>query len=69
MTYISSNGYTFCFDMRPEAYDIPCLGLFCPRWEEGLQERMQEWLSQRLAGELAVPGLARIATLAAAKCV
>jgi len=55
--------------MRPEAYDIPCLGLFCPRWEEGLQERMQEWLSQRLAGELAVPGLARIATLAAAKCV
>jgi hypothetical protein len=55
VTYISSSGYTFAFDMRPGAYDVPCLGLFCPRWEEGLQGRMVDWLADRLAGELAVP--------------
>ena len=50
VTYISSSGYTFAFDMRPDAYEVPCLGLVCPRWEEGLQEHMQRWLSQRVAG-------------------
>lgn len=54
VTYISSSGYTFAFDMRTGAYDVPCLGLFCPRWEEGLQEHMLDWLADRLAGELTV---------------
>jgi hypothetical protein len=49
VTYISSSGYTFAFDMRPGAYNVPCLGLVCPCWEEGLQARMQDWLERRLA--------------------
>lgn len=50
LTYISSSGYTFAFDMRPGAFDVPWLGLVCPRWEPDLQERMLGWLGQRLAG-------------------
>lgn len=49
VTYISSSGYTFAFDMRPDAYSVPCLGLVCPRGEEGLQSRMHDWLEARLA--------------------
>lgn len=53
VTYISSiTGYHFCFDMRPGGYKIPCLGLVCPRWEEGLQQDIPAWLEQRLAGGL-----------------
>lgn len=51
VTYISSSGYKFAFDMRPEAYDVPCLGLVCPRWEDSLDEWMQQGLAQRLDGE------------------
>lgn len=35
--------------MRPDAYSVPCLGLVCPRGEEGLQSRMHDWLEARLA--------------------
>jgi hypothetical protein len=52
VTYISSSGYNFAFDMCPEAYDTPCLGLFCPRWEDGLQDRMVGWMASRLSGRL-----------------
>lgn len=50
MTSISSNGYTFAFDMRPGAFPVPWLGLVCPRWEQDLQQHMLAWLDQRLAG-------------------
>lgn len=50
VTYISSSGYTFSFDMRPGSYSVPCLGLVCPCWEEGLQQDMRDWLNHRLTG-------------------
>lgn len=49
-TYISSNGYEFCFDMRPGAYPVEALGLVCPRWEEDLTATMESWIDERTAG-------------------
>jgi hypothetical protein len=63
VTYISSVGYTFAFDMRPHAYEVPCLGMVCPRWEEGLQQRMQAWLEQRLQGGRAVLATAGVSNV------
>jgi hypothetical protein len=51
-TYIASSGYEFCFDLRPGAYSVPWLGLVCPRWEEGLTQRMQGWAARRAQGGL-----------------
>lgn len=50
-TYISSNGYEFCFDMRPDAYPVEALGLVCPRWVEDLTADMKEWVAGRAAGK------------------
>ena len=47
VTYISSNGYNFCFDMRKDAYPIPGLGLVCPRWVEDLPDKLYSWVEQR----------------------
>ena len=50
VTYISSNGYHFCFDMRKGTYPIPGLGLVCPRWMEDLPSKLDAWIQQKAKG-------------------
>jgi hypothetical protein len=53
-TYIDSGGFNFVFDTRPESYphdpELRWLGLVCPRWEEDLSSKMEQWVTQSLAG-------------------
>jgi hypothetical protein len=47
LTYISSNGYQFCFDMRKSAYpNTPGLGLVCPLWVEDLPQQLESWVQK-----------------------
>ena len=61
-TYIDSGGFNFCFDTRPSTYpDNPrlrWLGLVVPSWEDNLSSKMEEWLTNGLAGKRYIPAVA-----------